>query len=64
MSKKNVLVIGGTGFIGYHLCSKLKKEGYQVVSLSRKRPPKKRRVKQVKYFYCDFTNFLELKKKN
>lgn len=63
MSKKNVLVIGGTGFIGYHLCSKLKKEGYQVVSLSRKRPPKKRRVKQVKYFYCDFTNFLELKKK-
>jgi nucleoside-diphosphate-sugar epimerase len=63
MSKKNVLVIGGTGFIGYHLCSKLKKEGYQVVSLSRKRPAKNRRVKKVKYIYCDFTNFLKLRKK-
>jgi UDP-glucose 4-epimerase len=33
MSKKIVLVTGGAGFIGSHLCERLQKEGHQVISL-------------------------------
>ena len=50
--KNNILVVGGTGFIGYHLANKLKKNSL-VYSISTKKPSKKRNIKGIKYIYCD-----------
>jgi len=36
----NILIVGGTGFIGYHLAKKSLTKGWQVTSISSK-PPKK-----------------------
>ena len=51
--KKNILIVGGTGFIGYHLAKKSLKKGWQVTSISTKPPPKKRHLSNVKYIFCD-----------
>ena len=37
--KKNILIIGGTGFIGFHI-SKLLKKKNKVFSVSKKKPKK------------------------
>ena len=54
--KKKILIIGGTGFIGYHLILKCKKMNWKVVSISTKKPNKYRYVKNVKYKICDISN--------
>ena len=41
MRRGNVLIAGGTGFIGYHLSLRLIKLGFKVFSLSRNKPKKK-----------------------
>ena len=61
--KDKVLVVGGTGFIGYHLLKKLPKKKYSLYSLSKKKPKKKNCLKNIKYLYCDITKFKDLKKK-
>jgi len=38
---KNILIIGGTGFIGYHLAKICLKKGWSVTSISTKFPKKK-----------------------
>ena len=60
--KKSILVIGGTGFIGFHLIKKLKKRRFKVHSISTNRPKKYRLVKGVKYFISDISNLSKLKK--
>ena len=62
MKRGNVLLVGGTGFIGYHLALRLIKLGFKVFSLSRKKPKKKRQIKNLKYIYSDFINYSVLKK--
>ena len=61
-SKKNILIIGGTGFIGYHLAKKSLKKGWQVTSISSRRPKKIRYLSKVKYILCDITKRKFLKK--
>lgn len=57
-----ILIIGGTGFIGYHLAKNCLKRNFKVTSLS-KRPPKKIRfLKKVKYIICDINDEKKLKK--
>ena len=53
--KKSILICGGTGFLGYHLAKKLKKSNWKVFSISTKKPLKTRKIKNVKYFFCDIS---------
>ncbi len=63
--RENILITGGTGFIGFHLIKKLKKR-FNIISLSSKKPKVKRDQKGVKYIQCDIFNknllFKKLKK--
>ena len=38
---KSLLVIGGTGFIGYYIIKEAKKKGYKITSISLNKPKKK-----------------------
>ena len=58
-----ILITGGTGFIGSHLAFFLIKKRWKVHSISKFNPPKKRKVKGVKYILCDVRNKKELKSK-
>ena len=60
--KKKILVVGGTGFIGFHLIKKLKNKKFIVDSISTKQPPKKRTISGVKYILSDVSNLAKLKK--
>ncbi|MBV6642436.1 MAG: GDP-mannose 4,6-dehydratase, partial [Cyclobacteriaceae bacterium] len=33
MTKKKVLITGGAGFLGSHLCDRFMKEGYHVIAM-------------------------------
>ena len=61
--KKKILIVGGTGFIGYHLAKKSLKKGWRVTSISSNLPKKVRYLSKVKYIVCDVTNKNTLKKK-
>ena len=58
----NILIVGGTGFIGYHLAKKSLKKGWRVTSISSRPPRKKRYLPKVKYIICDITKKKSLKK--
>ena len=60
--KNNILIIGGTGFIGYHLAKKSLKKGWQVTSISSHPPKKIRYLPKVKYIRCNITNKKLLKR--
>ena len=62
-NKTKILIVGGTGFIGYHLAKKLIKKNFNIFSISTKFPKKNRRVIGVKYFICDISKIKILKKK-
>lgn len=53
---EKILIIGGTGFLGYHLAKHYsKKKNIQILSLSRNKPKKIRRLKKVKYLFADIS---------
>ncbi len=62
-NKIKILIVGGTGFIGYHLAKRSLKEGWDVASISTRRPKKLRYISKVKYIFCDITKKNILKKK-
>ena len=63
MKKKiKILIVGGTGFIGYHLAKKCLKKSWHITSISSGYPKKIRFLKKVKYIRCDITNKKLLKK--
>lgn len=55
MKKKKILVVGGTGFIGYHLIQYLKKKKFEIVSISTKKPKKIRKIKKIKYLLINIS---------
>ena len=61
-AKKKILIVGGTGFIGYHLAKKAIKKGWLVASISSTKAKKIRNLKKVKYLICDITNKKKLNK--
>ena len=60
--KKNILIVGGTGFIGYHLAKRSLAKGWQVTSISSKPPKKIRYLSKIKYILCDITKKKLLKR--
>ena len=52
--KKKILILVGSGFIGYHLAKKALNKKYSVSIIATKRPFKKRYLKKVKYIYCRY----------
>ena len=52
---KNVLIIGGTGFIGYHLAKSCLFLKWNVSSVSLNKPKKKRKLHGVKYIILDIS---------
>ena len=62
--KYNILVTGGTGFIGKNFISQLyKKKKFNIYSLSQKKISKKFQHKKINYIYCNLQNKEKLKKK-
>ena len=61
--KEKILVVGGTGFIGYHVLKNISSKKYLLYSLSKNKPLKEKRIQSVKYLYCNITNFKMSKKK-
>ena len=51
--KKKILIVGGTGFIGYALSKKCITLGYNVFSLSSKKVKSSRKLDKATYLYCD-----------
>lgn len=60
---KKILVVGGTGFIGFHVIKEAKKRKFKVYSISLHSPKIYRFHKGVKYIQVDISNFESLKKK-
>lgn len=60
---KKLLIVGGTGFIGYHLLKEAQKRKYKVTSISINKPKKLRNLKGVNYILADISNYTILKKK-
>lgn len=60
---KKILIIGGTGFLGYHLAKHCLKKNFKVTSISINFPKKNRFLKKVRYIKCDISNKKLLEKK-
>ena len=58
----NILVIGGTGFIGFNLIKKLKSIGFKLTSISLKKPKKGNLIPGVKYIQLNIVKKKEFKK--
>lgn len=50
---KKILIVGGTGFLGFHYAKFCLKKNYKVFSLSRHKPKKIRYLKNVNYLFAD-----------
>ena len=60
--KGKILIVGGTGFIGFHLAAFLKKKKFKITIVSEHKPKKKRFLKGVKYIQFDISKFKNFKK--
>ena len=58
------MIVGGTGFIGYHLAEFCLKKKWSVTSFSKNTPVKIRKLKRVKYLTGDLYKKKDLKKLN
>ena len=59
-----ILIIGGTGFIGFNLLKKLKNLRFGITSISLSYPKKNNFISGVNYVKLDITNQNEIKKIN
>ena len=62
--KKNILIIGGTGFLGFNLAKHCISRGWTVVSVSTSKPKKIRKLPDAMYVFLDISNKKSLKSLN
>ena len=62
MSNKKILIVGGTGFLGFHIALKALKKNWNVSSISSQKPKKHRYLENVNYYLCDINNKKKLGK--
>ena len=55
--KTKILILGGTGFIGYHLLKKCIRKGWDATSISKNYPNKNKFIRQVNYKNINLENF-------
>ena len=60
--RMKILIIGGTGFIGFNLLKKLKNLRFSITSISLSYPKKNNLISGVNYIKLDITNKNEIKK--
>ena len=59
--KKIILIVGGSGFLGYHLSKFFLKKKWHVISLSLNPPSKFRKLSNVKYLNGDVSKLNQIK---
>ena len=64
MTSKKILIIGGTGFLGFHIAQTLLKSNYKIVSISLNKPKKIRKLQNIRYIYFDISKMKNFKKIN
>ena len=62
MNNKKILVLGGTGFIGYHILKRAVEFNMDATSISKNKPKLMRQISDVKYVYTDMTEANNVKK--
>jgi len=65
--KPNILIVGGTGFIGFFLAKKCIELGWSVTSISARKPRKIRKLSRVKYLISNISKknfFKKISKRN
>ncbi|MEL7144810.1 MAG: UDP-glucuronic acid decarboxylase family protein [Bacteroidota bacterium] len=66
MSKKRVLITGGAGFLGSHLCDRFLAEGYSVVAMDNLLTGSLRNIdhlvgkKDFEFYHCDVSKFVHV----
>ena len=66
MAKKRVLVTGGAGFLGSHLCDRMLKEGHQVIAMDNLLTGSLDNIehlfkeKDFEYYHHDITKFIHI----
>ena len=59
---KDIIIFGGTGFIGHSICKRAIKKKYKEISVSKNPPLRIKRIKNVKYINFDITKKKNFKK--
>ncbi len=66
--KNNLLIVGGTGFLGFNVARKALQEGYKITIISKNKPSLLKRLEDVEYISVDIRNkkslFSKLKNKS
>ena len=62
MKNKKILIVGATGFIGYHLAKYCLKKKWRVIGFSKNKPRDIRRLKKIKYIKGDLFKEKDLRK--
>lgn len=60
--QNKILILGGTGFIGYHLAKKSKLKGFIITCVSRNIPSKEKIIPKIKYKKLNLESYKNLKK--